>query len=475
MSEKRTSPISHLPEEILSEIFIQYACGSSRLCAMDFAQRHVNSVYQRAYTLLGVCATWRRVGLACPDLWKLVAITNQKDAGPRAPNELILRRAAGNDLHLVFSDKEFRQGEFKVLDDHWHRFGRVSIQSESESSHPAEISKVLGPIIEHSSPGSISKLCLSKMYGSANYDLAEFEPHIYQLIGSLAVFRINRMHICWKNIAFSHRFVELCVAHIGLRNNSEILGFFAAISSTRELKVLKLIAILFDPSQLETESVQMVSLPMLKFLYIERSYLNILDYIMSRIARGSYHLMLTLSTSTPRKFPLGVEPNDVEYFFAFLRGVPVDELTLRGRGDSPWSHSSGLQRVLKSIPGLKALVIDEFIVNRDILMGFERPPTLYSPMDNDAFPTLTRLEFHAVSFAVSLSELKPGFETILNTHQLQTLVLGGTLRPAPGINGTPLDENDEVVVWMRLNVPRVCVSFEPGREPYNSNWELWDI
>ncbi|KDN33747.1 hypothetical protein RSAG8_13160, partial [Rhizoctonia solani AG-8 WAC10335] len=300
--------------------------------------------------------------------------------------------------------------------------------------------------------------------------------HIIQFVGSLSAFRIGCVKVDWEHITFSHRLVELQVDHIMLESESEIRALFAALSSARELKKLKLIYIQPFPDLLrKIKPLEVISLPKLEFLYPERCELETLDLILSHITRGSCHLTLNMRPAPEYNYdPEGDAFADSIY--AFLKSAPVDKLILWGNSHLPWKLATGLQRALESIPGLKTLVLNDFIVNLDLLMALKQPPTPKLAMDTGTSPKLTRLEIHGASLAASLLDLKPGFEAVFKSHQIQKMVLGGSFRSAPGVDGTPIDENDEVVGWMRRNVPHFSISCEAGRVPDEADiWELWDI
>ncbi|EUC62649.1 hypothetical protein RSOL_424750, partial [Rhizoctonia solani AG-3 Rhs1AP] len=296
-------------------------------------------------------------------------------------------------------------------------------------------------------------------------------------MGSLSTFRVSKTVIDWKHVTFTHRLFELQMEYVWLDNDSEVRAFFAALSSARELKELKLISIIFDLNLINsTVPLEIVSLPKLEFLYLERGFLNVLNFILSHIARGSYYFTLNLHASTARKYPLQVEGDDVDLLHAFLASVSIDKLILQGHVDSSWTFPAGLRHILQSKPSLKTLVLNDFIVEPDLLMALKQHPTSASPIDIDIFPRLTQLELHNASLAPSLAALKPEFETEFESHRIQTMVLGGRLRLAPGVDGTPLDEDDEVLGWMRHDVPQFSLSGEPKRTPEaRDDWQLWNI
>ncbi|CAE6451207.1 unnamed protein product [Rhizoctonia solani] len=475
-------PISCLFDEILAEIFVQNAYEPCEVYAEDFMIHRTSVIYHRVFALIGVCATWRRVGLGCPRLWTVVPVIIRGDPDlPRTPpTELILQRTGSINLHLTISVDEFMSEKLESLSSHWHRFGVINLWSCS--LYGREISEVLGKILQHSAPGSISKLSVRKqqlgfpsILKILNIDTGP-DPPIAEFVGSLSVFRITRVPIKWTEIVFSHRLVELRIDRIEANSDSEVRGFFAALSSARELKDLKLIAISFHQGVLSTDvPLEVISLPKLEFLYVERGYLSAIVFILAHIAPGSYHFTLNLHAGSPQNdFDPGESKADM--FYAFLKSVPVDKLILQGGGDSPQQLKTHLRRTLESIPGLKTLVLNDFTVDPEVLMGLKQHIRPDSFMDNDTFAILTRLEFHNASLETSLIDLKPGLEAVFESHRIQKMVFGARFGSAPGVDGTPVDENDEVVRWMRDSIPQFNLSSEPTRMPEAwDKWRLWDI
>ncbi|CUA70762.1 hypothetical protein RSOLAG22IIIB_09092 [Rhizoctonia solani] len=471
-------PISCLFDEILAEIFVQNAYEPCEEYAEDFMIHRISVVYRRVFTLIGVCPTWRRVGLGCPRLWTIVPVIIRGDPDlPRTPpTELILQRAGSINLHLTISVDELTSEKLKSLSSHWHRFGVINLWSRS--LYGREISEVLGKILEHSTSGSISKLSVRKQRPSfpstLNIDTGP-DPPIAEFVGSLSAFRIGRVPIKWTEIVFSHRLVELRLERMVADSDSEVRGFFAALSSARELKDLKVIGMSLNLRALNPDvPLEVVSLPKLEFLYIERGRLDAVDFILSHIAPGSYHLTLNLHAVSPQN-SFDSDESEANMFYAFLKSVPVDKLILQGGGNSPRELKTHLRRTLESIPGLKTLVLNDYTVDPEVLMGLERPRPK-SPMNNDTFASLTRLEFHNASLETSLIDLKPGLEAAFQSHRIQKMAFGARFGSSPGVDGTPVDENDEVVRWMRDSVPQFDLSSEPARMPEAwDHWRLWDI
>ncbi|CAE6385554.1 unnamed protein product [Rhizoctonia solani] len=471
-------PISLLFDEILAEIFVQNAYEPCEEYAEDFMIHRISVVYRRVFTLIGVCTTWRRVGLGCPRLWTIVPVIIRGDPDlPRTPpTELILQRAGSINSHLTISVDELTSEKLKSLSSHWHRFGAINLWSRS--LYGREISEVLGKILEHSTPGTISKLSVLNRHlrfpSILNIDAGP-DPPIAEFVGSLSVLRITRVPIKWTEIVFSHRLVELRIDQIVPDSDLEVRGFFAALSSARELKDLKLISMSFNPGVLNTDvPLEVVSLPKLEFLYLERCHLNALVFILSHIARGSYHFTLNLYAGSPQG-NLDSGESKADMFYAFLKSVPVDKLILQGGGDSSWELKTHLRRTLESIPGLKTLVLNDYTVDPEVLMGLKHPRPK-RPMNNDTFAILTRLEFHNASLETSLIDLKPGLEAAFQSHRIQKMVFGARFGSSPGVDGTPVDENDDVVRWMRDSVPQFNLSSEPAGMPEAwDRWRLWDI
>ncbi|KAL5638599.1 hypothetical protein ACGC1H_005313 [Rhizoctonia solani] len=445
---------------------------------MDYMTCRINTIYRNVYNLIAVCATWRRVGLAYPALWKLVPIIeHQNPAFLRAPPlEHILQRAGNHHLHLAIMADKFPYEQFKHLCSQWNRFSVINIWSDAVV--PTETAAVLCEILKHSPPGSISKLSLKKQPNNwvtySSFNKVNFNPQISQLVGSLSVFRISAFTLEWKNIRFSHRLIELRVDSIMLRSDSKIRTFFAALSSAPELKELSLLSIQLDSDQLDKDvPLEVLSLPKLQLLHLGCCCLNALELILSHIAHSSYDLTINLHPDNAQHYPPCKEVLDPGLVCAFLSGVAIDKLILRGGHASPWAHTADLRRVLESAPGLKILTLNGFLVDPDLLMGLAPFPASASPTDQAVFPKLTRLEMHNAQFLVPLSVLKPAFEVIFNSHRIETMVLGGISSELPQVSP---DESDEVVRWIRCQIPQFSLSCEPTEAPELIDiWRLWDI
>ncbi|CAE6434161.1 unnamed protein product [Rhizoctonia solani] len=475
-------PIISLPGELLSEIFVQFVYSPGENYVIDVMLRRIAYIYQRVYTLLAVCTAWRRIGFACPTLWTVVPFVDHEDGRQRPLSpRLSLERAGSKDLHLAMSGWHFSPQRFKALTGHWHRFSVINIWSHGEDA--TAIHKVLLAIQKHSPPGAISALSLRRKEIVADlftrYTLSHYEPSISRLICSLAVFRISNFNIDWSRITFSHRLVELRLADMKLRDNSEITAFLKALSSARELKELKLVSVEIDLSQSGVAPAQTpsaISLPKLEFLHLERLYFNVLKFVVSSIAPGSYHLTLNLLEETFLNYFSGSEePVDDESILTFLGGIKVHKLLLWPQRRFFWWTKDGFHRLLKSVPFMRTLIMNYYPLNLDTLAALKRPPMPTPPQANQ-FPTLTRLEIHGAFVEIPLAQLKPGLNDVIASHQIQHLVFGGKFVLDKRVPITePLDENDETFEWMKHKVPHFTKSGEPEKAPATDMWRLWDI
>ncbi|CAE6451217.1 unnamed protein product [Rhizoctonia solani] len=470
-------PISCLPDEILAEIFVRRVYRRCKGYTPSLMLRRIGAIYRRVYTLISVCVTWRRIGLGCPNLWLVVPIVNSSPLSLVPSNKLILQRAGSRNLHLAISVNNPPFKELENLGGHWHRFSVIDLWSDSITC--GEISKVLETILEHSPPGSISKLSLRyqdlNFISHLNVDSSP-DLSIAKFDGLLSSFRTSGIPpINWKHITFSHRLVQLRIDQIIASSNSELRGFFTALSSACELKELKLIAIIFNPDLLDTDTpLEVVSLPKLEFLYVERGYFDVVDFILSHITHGTHHITLNLDPDTAQRYPCSGDYADFESFYAFLRSVPVDKLILNGHGVSPWGVGTSLQRTLKSAPSLKTLVLNHYLLDSKLLAGLQRPISSEICMDRDTFPHLTRLEFQA-GYAISLVKLKPDFKAVFESHRIQTLIIGGRFVFARD-NGKLLAYDEKDLEWINDHVSHVKLAGSPSWAPESYDaWQLWDI
>ncbi|KAH7325386.1 hypothetical protein B0J17DRAFT_723145 [Rhizoctonia solani] len=301
-----------LPEEVLSEIFINAVYNVSDKYVMDFVIRRIASIYQRLQTLLAVCRAWQAAGLACPTLWTVVPFA-ESQTGQQRPLAagLSLECAGRNDLHLAMSAWRFSAERFKALTGHWHRFSVINIWSNDEDSE--DIHKALPKLLSTAHP---KRTDVTDMF-SRHYPLTEYEPSISRLISSLAVFRTNNSNINWSGITFTHRLIDLELTNINLYENSDVEAFFAALSSVKELKKPKLvffIAHLGHTGVTMTKPSSTVLLPKLELLHLEHLHFNVLQFVLAVIAPGSYCLTLN---------PL--EETFLDYVPGLQSGQPVSE------------------------------------------------------------------------------------------------------------------------------------------------------
>ncbi|CAE7061088.1 unnamed protein product [Rhizoctonia solani] len=480
----QTRSITSFPEEVLQEIFIHAVYNISDNYVMDVMINRVEAIYRRLHTLLAVCATWRRVGLTYPALWTVVPLLANQKTGHQRPlsTSLSLERAGNKNLHLALCALHLSPMHFTALTDNWHRFSVINIWSDYEEEE--DIDYLLPLILKHSLPGAISTLSIRRKGGLADffgrhYHFSRFEPSISQLISSLAVLRTNNFNIEWSRISFTHRLIDLELTNMKLYDGPAITAFFAALSSAKELKELKLVSFIIA---LDRDGVTRpsgaISLPKLEILHLEHLHFNILQFVLSAIAPGSYHLVLNPLEETAFDYVSGSESKRVseDRICTYFSGIKVHKLILWGQRQFFWSTKAGLTRLLKSLPSVKTLVMNYYPTNLDTLAALKRPPTPEVEKESN-FPILTRLEMHGAYVEVPLAQLKGALNNILESHQIQCMVFGGSFVLDQRVPITePLDKDDEVFEWLNLKVPRFTKSPEPGKAPEATDmWRLWDI
>ncbi|CAE6383397.1 unnamed protein product [Rhizoctonia solani] len=471
-----------LPDEILSKVFLHAVYNISDSYVMDVALRRIMSIYQRLHTLLAVCTTWRRVGIACPALWTVIPFSDRVKGPPRllsAP--LSLERAGNRDLHLAISAWRFSSKRFKALADQWHRFSVVNLWSNAEEEK--EIHYVLSAILKHSAPGSISTLSIRReptiadVFGQ-QYHLTHYEPAASRFLSSLAILRTNNFNLEWSRITFTPRLIVLELTNMKLYDSQAITSFFTALSSAQELKELKLVSFVIALDQDDVTKPSAISLPKLKLIHLEHLYFNILQFVLSAIAPGSYCLSLNPLEETFFDYVSGGEGDRVseDRICAYLSGIKVHKLILWGQRRFFWSSRVGLARLLGSLPTVKTLIMNYYPTNLETLAALKRPPA--KPKNQTPFPILTRLEMHGAFVEVPLAQLKTVLKDVLESHQIERMVFGGEFvvdQRMPVVT-KPLDENDGVFEWLKAKVPHFTKSPEPSRAPEATDmWRLWDI
>ncbi|KAG8727367.1 hypothetical protein FRC11_013371 [Ceratobasidium sp. 423] len=454
-------PIYCFPEEILLQIFthVLYATDEPNSASTSIKlgmPNRVRTVYRRLHNLLAVCAAWRNLGISHGTFWTIIPIfdpgLNDKIL---LSTELSLQRSSGRDLRLAvfLSHLPKSQDQLKLLKSHIHRLRAINLSSDISSV----IHTIFYMLLDHGSAESISKLPLhctaqrqkvlkppkAKDYLSpSDYPLQTQFGQLMELLSALRIMNVPP--------------VEFRIDHDIFGSLAEATHFLQALSSAPELRDLKIIAVVTMLGEGETAGLLpdvRISLPNLHPLYLE----------------GLPFTDLNISLNA-------LIPIEIEQICTMLSRLPIDKLILKGhKATYFWTPESTavLNSLLRLMPTLKTLVLKFHTLTHEMLNALKPPQGSQSDDQNDQFPKLENLEFRHARISGGGPELREFMEA--QAHPIRRLVLGGILQRS---SGTPrsIQEGDEIVVWLKDNVPGFClVRDRPGVPETEGNlWPLWD-
>ncbi|CAE6498046.1 unnamed protein product [Rhizoctonia solani] len=467
------SPIYSLPEEILCRIFSHNVYGLDASLSKIPMPGRVWTIYHRIYTLISVCTVWRKIGLSYGAFWSILPVFDLGQSHEvLPPTEHILQRASSGDLHLAVSIQHPQLVQLQNLLDplkaYIFRFRTVTISSGS-----SYIAKVLVDVLlSHNAIESISKLSLQrKVVGRATKALTlpraddylnpggyPLQTQLGQLIQSLSVLRISHIFLNWSNITFSPRLVELRLEHVLFVNHADARLFLQALSSAHQLRDPKITSVTTRIGDRDEEAPFRLSLPIslpnLRHLQLGDIAFGDLCLFLSAIAPGLHSITLFITSLITYKLLQNNKWSRTEIgpLCEFLVQFPVEKIILGGH---KWSDADSwakmnLNGVLRSTPALKALILDSYTLDHNILQTLSPVQGADSDNRDDKFPRLDSVEFRRAKIEDGGAELKGFIEA--QVHPIGTLVLGATLQHGSGSART-LQENDEIVGWLKENVP----------------------
>ncbi|CUA74760.1 hypothetical protein RSOLAG22IIIB_05700 [Rhizoctonia solani] len=431
--------ILHLPHEIISNIFsaFVYDPRDSFQPSVIKMDDRVELIYRRLHTLLGVCTAWRKIGLSCRALWSVIPFVDSFDGRQRIlATELSLQRAGIKGLHLAASLSGSPFPRLQILKGHMHRFSTINVWSNSDSYG---INEILEMLLENGD-SNVSKLSLRQGHPSDSV----------------------------------HEGESLSDSNVVLHGPSEIHLLLKSLSSAPELCDLKLISVqgVLDDG---AGPIDKISFPKLKSLHLESLPFNFLEMILHVIVPGSHHLTLNPCDEINYNYPPG-NVIEVEVICQLLRGIKVHKLILSVEEEGFWGTARGLRKMLKSVPTLKALALNFYDIDRDMMMALTPKTQSGRPTRYGNFPKLESLEIYGATFPMQLGDIKLGFKALLKLHNLQKMVLGGSLQGSDDQEGHLLDESYEFVTWLRSNISEFHLCLDPEYVPeLLVLWELWDV
>ncbi|CAE6465072.1 unnamed protein product [Rhizoctonia solani] len=487
------SPISRLPEDLLSEIFMKAIFTHTDppkddsdvdISPMEYS---VITVHRTLHSLLGVCSLWKNFILVRGIFWSVVPLFYSPSISMRCTQALglgIARAGTGN-LHLAASYSTTGDTiDLDILADHASRFSTCNIFAHSTPAIRSVMKKFLAP--DSTKALALSQLSVRvkchphrRRYPSdLDYVFPQdsSEQNLFEkLAANLSVLRIRNFDIHWSKIVFSQRLTELHLQGIWCYE-STVIDLLGALSVTK-LRSLKFISVRTVPDDTpiarDEQIKRTVSLPSLQSLFIEDLFCETLKVILSSITSRSHKLSLFL---TPKcQFP-GDYSEDAVY--KLLRHIPVSICSIDGHEDGRWLSIPLLKKLLESMSTLETLKINAWKFDRHYCEALTLHPESQSTSQTSSFPSLKTLCFTRV-----IIDDEEAFKNMLASHSgsLQRMVLGGFVchgfDPEAGdiLDLHTLEAGGPFVNWISSHVQNLELIGPTCSSPefQEHSWHLW--
>ncbi|CAE6350646.1 unnamed protein product [Rhizoctonia solani] len=490
-----TTSCYRIPPEILSKIFEFVIEISLGYVPMGVAFK---TICLSLYRILSVCSVWRKVGMAHASLWTLVPLV-YFNTPPRGLTERSvdhsLTRAGRVGLRLAADIRDFSINHLSIrtkLVSNGHRFRFINIRA---SSLPA-LEAVLQPILTTAVPSSIHELSLcfepplsndSRIHGP-HYLFRSGAPFVKSAIQAVSGFaRVLR----FKNVlppTASHYFnnvVELRIQDIVFGDDATLRQFLWSLSIATRLRTLDIISITAYEATDEPAFAHNIpfSLPSLQSIYLENLPLNVLGTLLHAIEPGPHNTALLM---TNRSFsiirPNGVFQGNLASFGVAIQSHTIGTLVLNKHFTGP--NAGSLHSILGYMPALTAIIFDEQTLDRESLLVLTRPPA--TSVTALSFPKLRRILL-SCTIIDDIGNI-PLLKTMLSSHPLQELVIGGSFQEIVEItapnnvrnryrNKIDLDGPDvratATRAWLKEHVPNYILIAPDHHAGFRSNeWLL---
>ncbi|KAH7327659.1 hypothetical protein B0J17DRAFT_710043 [Rhizoctonia solani] len=282
---------------------------------------------------------------------------------------------------------------------------------------------------------------------------------------------------------FSTRLVELHIEDIGLGYDAAIAPFMKAISSAVRLRDLKIISVITwrNPrATFDTKTLTPATFPNLQSLSLVGLYFNTLESLLPMITSSTCQVSLVLghrSRLTHEHVHDGSVNNeltihnleiDSSNLCRVLKHTPVSSLTLFGT----WWLSRHLFRdLLTIIPSLKTLNMDDCLLGRGYCRQIERD---FNTEMQRPFPALETLR---ITRSLIYTEVFQEFKKMVASHPLRQVIMGVNVNHISSVEELtwkPLEEESELVNWLRTDIPVVrVVDYEAGVPEEYRTWRRW--
>jgi hypothetical protein len=453
------SPINFLPEEVLYQIFLNVVYAPENTNSP--MNKSLRAIYGSLHKLLAVCSIWRNIAISRGTLWDIIPAADIPVRSQKLG--LSLDRSGGRALHLVaIATADGPPCLFKTITENNVRLRTLNVQS----AYSNFITPVIAELLRGGVPDQLSELfmrCSPPKYSQpprisncvvedASIEQADFN----KLISSLSALRLSGIQLDWKttNNVFSDRLVEFHIHKVGLGNSdTAMLDLLLALSSATKLRDLKIVDVRAYRISAQSSSLTppIVVFPKLQSFLLQDVCFNVLEFFLLGIAPGSYHMTLALSDNSFRigYSGGGMKKVSLAEVTQLITPVKVDTLSLpRGSiDDKAWLKGPDLRALLESVPKLKELKLHGWHFYEDFCDGLCPPPTSDPPFSGFPFQDLEFLQLTAVRIRD-----QERFRNIPVALSPRTMVFNGSIKEE-GKSWVQLTEDDEVVNWLRNNVP----------------------
>jgi hypothetical protein len=473
---KIVSPVYRLPEEVLSQIFMDALYGYSDIPDVD--ESRVVDYYRRLHHLIGVCSAWKNVIVSRGVFWSIVPMIYSGFWALKTERatRLSLERAQERPLHLTAHLSFYA---YDRVSEYASRFRTVNISTRDNSNEVMR--RLLHDIIFPGTPEplSLSQLSLCHIYDAPYYSRLPLESdyimrncfpeHRFNVVvNNLAILRIRGAQFYWDHISFSHHLTELHLQDVLVGYDTSLMNLFGALSSAAQLRDLKLIGIKAFPVR-NTLVGRYISLPSLKTLLLRDLYFNVLAICLSTITSRSHHLTLFLNRKCRCLNLLGNNQSqdiDIHALNRLLYNASVHTLFLDGGREYGWLPAVHLRNLLSSTSYLDTLWINKWDLDADSCFA------LRSVSYPQVIPNLKEL-----SFVQTRVRSEQAFKNMVisRSESVQLLRIGVEFVNEAGV---PFNEsNIGLSKWLQENVSNPSViEINADDEPYELKeveWRMW--
>ncbi|KAG8727716.1 hypothetical protein FRC11_012620 [Ceratobasidium sp. 423] len=424
---KLKAPILRLPGEIMSSIFHMAINIAELETTEQRATRNLlQTRYRHLHALLSVCSSWRRLIISHGTFWSIVPVFPQKnDRYMPTAAQLSLERSTGCGLHLV-AELFMRRPDISnfvssLLTCYGPRFRTINLKADYGSIMNQAISVLLTSTTN--APGLLDELSMCFHHGqigrASNFFYLTLLNNSQQaafkrMLGSLCVLKLRGLRIDFIGVSFVS-LAQLRVQDIRFDDHTRVAEILWALSSSTQVNTLELISVtaFSNTPEVPSSNKPPVSLPTLRFLYLEDLFQDMLNFVLAWIEPRHHRVTLNLTSSCSRR--CGSTGVDVVGLAGLrFQDSRIDTLMLTPRfGDA---IDGSVRTLLRLMPTVSSLHIDGYQLGSNYLRQLIRLPD-----PGYIFPHLTKLH-------ISRSLVSPGdldiLKEVVSSHAIESLGLG---------------------------------------------------